>query len=425
MPARSAAEKWNAETTLTMVPQFNPEKIRKDFPVLNQKVYGNPMVYFDNGATTQKPRAVIDAMSRFYEEKNSSIHRGVHYLSDQATQAYEEARNTVRDFIGAAHSHEIVFTAGATASVNAVAFSFSEKYIKEGDEIVVTEMEHHANLVPWQMVCERKKARLRVLPFNDRGELLIDLLEGLLSEKTRMVAVTHVSNALGTINSVKRIIGLAHRHGIPVLVDGAQAIQHGEVDVSGLDCDFYVFSGHKVYGPTGIGVLYGKEKWLEDMPPYQTGGDMVDQVSLEKSSFNSLPFKFEAGTTNYVGAIGLEAALKYISASGLKAIAEYENGLLKYATDKMLSVEGLRIYGTAPEKISILSFLIDGIHPYDAGMILDKLGIAVRTGTHCAQPVMQHFGIEGTLRASLAMYNTNDEIDRFVGGLDTVIQMLR
>ncbi|HDJ32590.1 MAG TPA: cysteine desulfurase [Bacteroidetes bacterium] len=403
---------------------FDPASVRKDFPILHRKVHGKPLIYFDNGATTQKPRVVIETMKRIYEKENSSIHRGVHHLSNRMTEAYEEARNTVRKFIGAANSHEIVFTSGTTGSINAVATSFGEKYVGPGDEVLVTVMEHHANLVPWQMLCEKKGAHLRAIPMNDRGELMLDHLDSLFTERTRILSLTHVSNALGTINPVKDIVARAHERNIPVMIDGAQAVQHLTVDVTDLDCDFYVFSGHKIYGPTGIGILYGKEKWLEDLPPYQYGGDMVDQVSMEKTTFNELPLKFEAGTTNYIGAIGLGKALEYLQGFGLEAIAAHENHLVDYATNYLGQVPGVRIYGKARERIAIFSFRMENIHPYDVGMILDKLGIAVRTGTHCAQPVMQHFGIDGTLRASLAMYNTTDEIKRFVSGLRTAISML-
>ncbi|MGC9470865.1 MAG: aminotransferase class V-fold PLP-dependent enzyme [Bacteroidales bacterium] len=403
---------------------LNLKSIREDFPILHRKVHGKPLVYFDNGATTQKPRVVIETMNRIYEQENSSIHRGVHYLSDRMTEAYEEARNTIRKFIGAAASHEIIFTSGTTGSINAVAASFGEKYVGPGDEVLVTVMEHHANLVPWQILCERKGARLRAIPIDEQGELMLDNLDSLLTEKTRILAVTHVSNALGTINPVKEIVARAHKRNIPVLVDGAQAIQHLAVDVTDLDCDFYVFSGHKVYGPTGIGILYGKEKWLEDLPPYQYGGDMVDQVSMEKTTFNKLPLKFEAGTTNYIGAIGMGKALEYLQGIGLEAIAAHEHHLADYATHNLRQVPGVRIYGTARQRIATFSILMENTHPYDVGMILDKLGIAVRTGTHCAQPVMQHFGIDGTLRASLAMYNTPEEIDRFVTELGTAKSML-
>ena len=399
------------------------EQIRKDFPILSTQVYGKPIVYFDNGATTQKPRVVIDAISEFYREKNSSIHRGMHFLSEKSTEAYEQARETIRHFINAGSSNEIIFTSGATASINAVAFSFGEKFIKSGDEILISGMEHHANLVPWQMLCERKKAHLRVFPLERNGELNLEKYTGMFSEKTRLVSFTHVSNTLGTVNPVKEMIRLAHQHNVPVLVDGAQAIQHGHVDVQDMDCDFYVFSGHKVYGPTGIGILYGKEKWLEELPPYQGGGDMVDNVTFEKTTYNVLPFKFEAGTTNYVGAIGLKTALDYISAIGVEKIAGYEKSLLNYATEKLNSIDGLKIYGTAENKISIISFLLENIHPYDAGMVLDKLGIAVRTGTHCNQPVMDYYEISGTLRASMVFYNTREEVDRLYEGLLKVKKM--
>jgi cysteine desulfurase/selenocysteine lyase len=403
--------------------EFDVEKIRQDFPILSRKVYGHPIAYFDNGATTQKPRQVIETISKYYEQENASVHRGIHYLSEQSTDTYEKARETVRRFINAASSSEIIFTSGATGSINAVAFSFGERYIREGDEVIISEMEHHANLVPWQMMCERKGARLKIIPFNEKGELILGEYEKLLTEKTRIVAVSHVSNTLGTINPVEEIIRKAHERDVPVLVDGAQAVQHETIDVRDLDADFYVFSGHKVYGPTGIGVLYGKEKYLYEMPPYQGGGDMVDCVTFEKTTYNQLPFKFEAGTMNYIGAAGLASALDYISGIGLARIRAYEHSLLEYATMKLMSVPGLRIYGMAPEKISILSFLMDDIHPYDAGMVLDKLGIAVRTGTHCNQPVMDHYRITGTLRACLAFYNTTGEIDRLYEGLLRVIRM--
>jgi len=399
-------------------------KIRNDFPILSQQVYGKPLVYFDNGATTQKPRAVIDKINELHASTNSSIHRGIHYLSEQATEAYEAARENIRAFINARHAHEIIFTSGATGSINAVAFSFGEKYVKEGDEIVITAMEHHANIVPWQMLCERKGARLKVIPFNENGELKQEELLPLLSDKTKLIAVTQVSNTLGTINDVKSIIRIAHENDIPVLVDGAQAIQHLNVDVQDLDCEFYVFSGHKIYGPTGIGVLYGKEKWLNELPPYQGGGDMVDTVTLEKTTYNELPLKFEAGTTNYIGAIGLGTAIDYLKETGISEIHEWEQKLFSYANQKLSAVEGIRIFGTAKEKIAIFSFLLGNIHQYDAGMLLDKMGIAVRTGTHCTQPIMQQFGISGTIRASLAFYNTTEEVDRLLEALAKVKEML-
>lgn len=402
---------------------FNPEDIRKDFPILSREVYGRPLVYFDNGATTQKPMVVLETIQKYYSELNSSIHRGVHFLSDQSTARYEQARETIRGFINASSTNEIIFTSGATGSINTVAFSFGEKFVSKGDEVIISEMEHHANIVPWQMMCERKGARLLVIPFNESGVLDMDWFRKAFSKKTRIVAVTQVSNSLGTINPVKEMISIAHRHDVPVLIDGAQAIQHCHVDVQDLDCDFYVFSGHKVYGPNGIGVLYGKENLLYEMPPYQGGGDMVDCVTFEKTTYNELPFKFEAGTTNYIGAAGLEAALMYMQGIGLDNIIAWENELLSYATEKLMSIDGLEIYGKAPEKISILSFLLDDIHQYDAGMILDKLGIAVRTGTHCTQPVMDHFNITGTLRASMVFYNTKAEIDSLYEGLLKVKEM--
>jgi len=404
--------------------RLDVEKIRNDFPLLQQRVNNQPLVYLDNGATTQKPNVVIERIKQLYAQHNSSIHRGVHWLSQQITGEYEEARGIVRNFIGAEHSHEIVFTSGTTGSINAVAFSFGEKYVREGDEVIISGMEHHANIVPWQMLCERKGAHLKVIPIDDQGELIPGALEKLITSRTRILAITHVSNVLGTVNPVKEIIETAHAGDVPVLIDGAQAVQHGNVDVSDLNCDFYVFSGHKIYGPNGIGVLYGKEKWLEEIPPYQGGGDMVDQVTFEKTTYNQLPFKFEAGTTNYIGAIAMAEALKYLEQIGLDPITEYEKELLGYATSRLEESGDIRIIGNAKKKISTLSFLIQGIHQYDAGMILDKMGIAVRTGSHCAQPVMDRYGIDGTLRASLAFYNTKGEIDRLIDGLQRVKEML-
>lgn len=398
-------------------------KIRKDFPLLSKQVYGHPLCYLDNGATTQKPGQVIDTVRRYYEEENASIHRGIHYLSEQSTETYENARERVRSFLNAASTNEIIFTSGTTGSINAVAFSFGEKYVSAGDEVIISEMEHHANIVPWQMMCERKGAKLRIIPMNDPGELMLEELSGLLNEKTRILALTHISNTLGTINPVKEIISMAHARNVPVLLDGAQAVQHGKVDVRDLDADFYAFSGHKVYGPNGIGVLYGREEILYELPPYQGGGDMVDCVTFEKTTYNELPFKFEAGTMNYIGAAGLASALDYITGIGLENIQEYEHSLLEYANTKLGSLPEITIYGNSVSKISILSFLVGDIHPYDAGMVLDKLGIAVRTGTHCNQTVMDHFGITGTMRASLAFYNTTEEIDRLFGGLTRVLKM--
>jgi cysteine desulfurase/selenocysteine lyase len=400
------------------------EEIRSDFPILSTKVYGKPLVYLDNGATTQKPVQVISVMEELYRTANANVHRGVHYLSDMVSDRYEAARETVRRFINAPEKEEIIFTAGTTASVNAVAFSFGEKYVHEGDEIVISGMEHHANIVPWQMLCERKGALLKVISFSDEGVLDLEAFRMLLTERTRIVAVTHVSNVLGTVNPVKEIVAEAHRHGIPVLVDGAQAIQHGTVDVTDIGCDFYVFSGHKVYGPTGVGVLYGRESLLDEMPPYQGGGDMVANVTFEKTTYQGLPFKFEAGTTNFTGAIGMAAALEYLTALGREAVAAREQMLLVKATEGLTALDGVRIYGNAPNKVSVASFLIGETHPYDAGMILDKMGIAVRTGTHCAQPVMERYGISGNIRASMAFYNTGEEIDALVNGVMKVIPML-
>jgi len=399
------------------------EEIRSEFPILSEHVYGKPLVYLDNGATTQKPERVIRRVEEVYRTSNANVHRGVHRLSDIISEQYEAARETVRLFINAGRHEEIIFTAGTTASINAVAFSFGEQFVREGDEIVVSAMEHHANIVPWQMMCERKKATLRVIPFSDDGVLDLSEFKKLLTDHTRLVAVTHASNVLGTINPVKEMIKEAHQHDIPVLIDGAQSVQHGLVDVRDLDCDFFVFSGHKIYGPTGIGVLYGKEKWLEAMPPYQGGGDMVDKVTFEKTTYNILPFKFEAGTTNYAGAIGLAAALDYVSEIGRADIAAREKQLLEIATKEILDIKGVRIFGTAPEKVSVLSFLPGEVHQYDAGMILDKMGIAVRTGTHCAQPIMDRFGITGTVRASIAFYNTEEEMHMLARGVKQVMEM--
>ncbi|MBN2682963.1 MAG: cysteine desulfurase [Bacteroidales bacterium] len=395
-------------------------KIREDFPILKEKAYGKPLVYFDNAATTQKPIQVINTINEYNSRFNANIHRGVHYLSDLTTNAFEKARKTVQAFINAKSDKEIIFTSGTTASINLVAFSFGEKFVKQGDEIIVSEMEHHSNIVPWQLLCERKKAVLKVIPVTEAGELEYERIPELISEKTKLIAVTHVSNALGTVNDIRRIIALAKKHEIPVLIDGAQSAQHIKIDVQELDCDFYVFSGHKIYGPTGTGVLYGKENLLEEMVPWQGGGEMIRSVSFEKTTFNDLPFKFEAGTPNFVGAIGLGAAIDYISAIGLKEIANYENTLLEYASLQVGSFEEARFYGTAKHKASVLSFLFMGLNPYDVGTILDKLGIAVRTGTHCAEPLMRKFKITGTVRASFSFYNTKEEIDVFVEGLKKV-----
>lgn len=406
------------------MPDLDLNKIRADFPILSREVYNRPLVYMDNGATTQKPRVVTEKLEEIHNLTNSSIHRGVHYLSNKMTEEYEAARETVREFINAKDKAEIIFTSGATGSINMLAFSFGEKYITKGDEIIISAMEHHSNLVPWQLLCERKNSRLRIIPFDKNGELMLDEFRKLFNDKTKLVSIVHVSNSLGTINPVKDMIATSHRHNVPVMVDGAQAVQHGAVDVLDLDADFYAFSGHKVFGPNGIGVLYGKERLLDKLPPYQGGGDMVDCVTFDKTTYNILPFKFEAGTANYPGAIGLAEALKYVKNCGIDNIVRHEKRLLEYATQKLESIEDLRIYGMARHKIPVISFLLGPIHPYDTGMILDKLGIAVRTGTHCTQPVMDHFQISGTVRASMALYNTEEEIDRLVEAISKAREML-
>lgn len=402
---------------------FDPDSVRNDFPILSREIYGKPLVYFDNGATTQKPRVVLNTIEHFYNEINANIHRAVHKLSDESTRKYEAARETVRDFLNASKTSEIVFTSGTTASINLVAFSFGEAFVREGDEIIVSEMEHHSNIVPWQLLCQRKGATLKVLPFDDDGVLMVDRLPELIGKRTRLLAVTQVSNTLGTVNPIGRIVQIAHDFDVPVLVDGAQGVKHGTVDVQALDVDFYAFSGHKIYGPTGIGVLYGKEKWLEQMPPWQGGGDMIEQVTFNNTTFNQLPFKFEAGTANYIGAAGLAAALSYYREVGIEAATAYEEALLNYATEKLRETGDVRIIGNAPQKAAIISFLVGDIHPYDTGSLLDKLGIAVRTGNHCTQPVIDHFAIDGTVRASFAFYNTFSEIDRFIEALVKVKEM--
>jgi cysteine desulfurase/selenocysteine lyase len=399
------------------------EEIRKDFPILKREVYNKPLVYFDNGATTQKPQCVVDALISVYTTYNANIHRGVYFLSEMSSEAYENSREKVRSFINAGKKEEVIFTSGTTGSINGIAFSFGERYIKPGDEIILSHLEHHANIVPWQMMCERKGAILRIIPVNDAGEVILEEYYKLLSQKTRIVSVTQASNAFGTVIPVKEIIDAAHAMNIPVMIDGAQAIQHGIVDMKAMDCDFYVFSGHKIYGPTGIGVLYGKEKWLSELPPFQGGGDMVDKVTFEKTTYNELPYKFEAGTMNYTGAIGLSAALDYVTGIGRENIANREKDLLLYATKRLSEIKDLKIYGTSAMKISTVSFLLKDIHQYDTGMILDKMGIAVRTGTHCAQPLMNRFGIDGTVRASFSFYNTTDEIDVLIAGVEKVISM--
>ncbi|PRD48603.1 cysteine desulfurase [Sphingobacterium haloxyli] len=403
---------------------FDIDTVRADFPILSREVNGKPLVYFDNGATTHKPKQVIDAIIRYYADMNSNVHRGVHYLSQISTDAFEVTRRKVQAFIHAKHEHEIIITKGTTEAINIVASCYGRAFITAGDEIIISAMEHHSNIVPWQMLCDEKGCKLRVIPMNDNGELDIEAYRSLFSERTKLVSFTYVSNALGTVNPVKEMIDVAHAHDVPVLVDGAQAIQHVAVDVQALDVDFFVFSGHKMYGPTGIGVLYGKEDLLNSMPPYQGGGDMIKDVTFEKTTYNELPFKFEAGTPNIEAGICLGDAIDYIQDIGLDAIKAYEEELLAYATSRLSEIEGIRFIGTATRKSSVISFVVDGVHPYDIGVILDKLGIAVRTGHHCAQPVMDAFGIPGTVRVSLAMYNTKEEIDALIDGLKRALNML-
>lgn len=399
------------------------DSIREDFPILKRMVNNKPLVYFDNGATSQTPIPVIEAMNRVYYEFNSNIHRGVHTLSNLGTEAFEGVRRKVAAFINARHSHEVIFTKGTTESINLVAYSYGEACILEGDEVIISGMEHHSNIVPWHLLQSRKGITLKVIPVLEDGSLDMEAYKQLLSPRTKLVAVTHISNVLGTINPVKEITAEAHKHGVPVLIDGAQAIHHEMVDVQELDCDFYVFSSHKMYGPTGTGVLYGKEKWLDKMPPWQGGGEMIKTVTLETSTFNELPFKFEAGTPDYVGVIGLGAAIDYIERIGREVIRRYEGDLYAYAFDRLSAVEDIRIYGTAPVRGSLVSFLLGNIHPFDTGMLLDKMGIAVRTGHHCAQPLMDRFAIPGTVRASFALYNTREEVDILVAALAKVRQL--
>ena len=401
------------------------ESIRKDFPILAREVHGKPLVYFDNGATTQKPQAVLDRIMHAYTLENSNIHRGVHYLSGIATEAHEAARQRVADFIGANSKDEILFTRGTTESVNLVARTLADQICHEGDEILISTMEHHSNIVPWQMACERTGAVLRVAPINEHGELILSEFEALLNERTKIVSVAHVSNVLGTVNPVAEIIRMAHKYGAKVLIDGAQAIAHIPVNVVELDADFYAFSGHKVYAPNGIGVLYGKREILDAMPPFMGGGEMIETVRFDKTTYNKLPYKYEAGTPDYVGSCALATALNYISAIGMKEIAEYEHELLAYATEKIKEIEGIRIIGEAKKKSGVLSFVVDGVHPYDIGMMLDKLGIAIRTGHHCAEPLIDFYDIPGTARASFAFYNTTEEIDYFISSLKRVLMILR
>ena len=402
---------------------MNITKIREDFPILGRTVYGRPLVYLDNAATTQKPRCVVDAITKEYYSVNANVHRGVHFLSQQATELHEAARETVRRFINARSTNEIVFTRGTTESINLLASSFGEACMTEGDEIIVSTMEHHSNIVPWQLLRERRGIVIRVIPMSDDGRLLPDEYERLFNERTRLVCVAHVSNVLGTVNPIRQMIATAHAHGVPVLVDGAQSVPHMAVDVQALDADFYAFSGHKVYGPTGVGVLYGKEKWLNRLPPYQGGGEMIQHVSFERTTFNELPYKFEAGTPDYIGTHALATALDYVSNLGMKDIEAYEHELTRYATERLQAIEGMRIFGTTPDKGSVISFLVGDIHHFDLGTLLDRLGIAVRTGHHCAQPLMERLGIEGTVRASFSFYNTREEVDALVAGIERVRKM--
>lgn len=404
---------------------FDVEAIRRDFPILTRTVYGRQLVYLDSGATAQKPYRVIDKITQLHSQLNANIHRGTHFLSQQCTLEYEAARETVAQFVGADSASEIVFTSGATASINLVAYSYGEMAVKQGDNVIITEMEHHANIVPWQMLCQRKGAELRVVPFDDSGRLELEKLAALIDSKTRIVAVTQCSNVLGTRPDLRKIITMAHDAGVPVLVDGCQGVVHETVDMQQLDCDFYVFSGHKLYGPTGIGVLYAKRRWLDVMPPYMGGGDMVATVTLTETTYAEVPLKFEAGTANYIGAIGLAEAIRYLQTLDLKAVREHEHRLLQNATKKLKQIDGLRIYGEGEDKASIVSFNVEGIHPYDIGMIVDKLGVAIRTGTHCAEPIMTHYGVTAMARASFAMYNTMEEIDELVMAIDKSIKMLK
>lgn len=399
--------------------------IREQFPILKITANGKPLVYLDNGATTQKPQCVIDRIVRYYTEENSNIHRGTHYLSELSTQAFEHSRDTVAKFINAGKREEIVFTKGTTDSINLVADTFSTRYLAEGDEVIVTQLEHHSNIVPWQIACEKKGAVLKVLPITEKGDLMVEKLPELMTDRTRIIAVAHVSNVLGTINPVKDIVAIAHSRGIPVLVDGAQGIPHVKVDVQEFDCDFYCFSGHKMYAPMGVGVLYGKEKWLNDLPPYQGGGEMIGTVTFARTTYNDLPYKFEAGTPNVEAVLGLETAIDFMDSIGYDAIMQHENELLRYCTEELKKTDGVRIYGESELKSGVISFLINGIHPFDVGTLLDKIsGVAVRTGHHCAEPLMDFYGIPGTVRASFAVYNTLEEVDVFISGLKKAVMML-
>jgi cysteine desulfurase/selenocysteine lyase len=404
---------------------FDVHKIRKDFPALNQTVYGKPLVYFDNAATSQKPLVVIQKITEYYSSMNSNVHRGVHYLSQKATEAFENTREAIQDYINAASTREIIITKGATDSINLIASSFSREFLGKGDEVMISASEHHANIVPWQMACQEKGASLRIIPLDDTLQIDLQSYKAMLSDKTKIVAVGHISNALGTVNPIREMIRLAHDKNIPVLIDGAQGIVHEKIDVRALDCDFYCFSSHKFYGPMGIGVLYGKEKWLEDLPPYQTGGEMIKDVTFEKTTFNELPFKFETGTPNVADVIGFQAALEYIKGIGIEKIKAYEEELMEYALNKLNEIEGMEIIGPDIQRAGVISFNLKDIHPYDAGIIIDRYGIAVRTGNHCAQPVMDYLQLPGTIRASLAFYNTREEVDRLAEALLKVKEMFQ
>lgn len=402
---------------------YDINKVREDFPILSRQIYGKPLVYFDNGATTQKPLCVLDAMRNEYLNVNANVHRGVHYLSQQATDLHEAARETVRKFINAPKVEEVIFTRGTTESLNLVVSSFGDRFLSEGDEVIVSVMEHHSNIVPWQLLAAKKGIAIKVIPMTDEGDVIMEEYEKLFNEKTRIVSITQVSNVLGTINPVKEMIRIAHEHEVPVMVDGAQSTPHMKVDVQDLDCDFFAFSGHKIYGPTGIGVLYGKEKWLDEMPPYQGGGEMIESVSFEKTTFEKLPFKFEAGTPDYVATHGLATALNYVTELGLDNIFAHEQELTRYAMEQMKEIPGMRLFGTSQHKDAVISFLVGDIHHLDMGTLLDRLGIAVRTGHHCAEPLMHRFGISGTVRASFALYNTKEEVDALIAGIKRVSQM--
>ncbi|MCB0635022.1 MAG: cysteine desulfurase [Lewinella sp.] len=409
----------------TIATALDIDRIRRDFPLLRQEMNGRPLVFLDSAASSQKPEVVLQALDHYYRHQNANVHRGVYTLSQEATEAYERGRESARRFLNAGSTEEVILVRGATEAINLVASTFGRKFLRAGDEVIISTMEHHSNIVPWQLACEQAGAKLRIIPINEKGELLMAEFRQLLNERTKLVALGHVSNALGTINPVEEVIRLAHERNIPVLLDGAQAAPHLKIDVQALDVDFYVFSGHKVFGPTGIGVLYGKRKWLEALPPYQGGGEMIQTVTFEKTTYNELPHKFEAGTPDISGAIGLGIALDYIESIGQDVIGQHEDQLLRYATEQLQAIDGLRIYGTADHKASVISFLIDGTHPYDVGTLLDKQGIAVRTGHHCTQPLMDWFGIPGTIRASFALYNNREDVDRLVAGVERAVTMLR